>query len=86
MTNIATTSCEEEACTKQPSLRVFAGDGAGNRGLSRAGQAIQPEDGPPIFSICPVEYLLKNADAGVREASGFVLPIVRIGERLRSVG
>jgi hypothetical protein len=36
-------------------------------------------------SICPVVYLLKKVDAGVRETDGFVLSVVRIERRLNSV-
>jgi hypothetical protein len=57
-------------------LKIFTGDGAGNRGLSCAGQAVEPEDALLALSSCPFKYFPKNIDAGVFEASIFMLAVV----------
>jgi hypothetical protein len=73
MPNIPTTSCEEEASSKTSLLKIFAGDSASNCGLSRTGQAAQPEDASLVLSVSPPVYLSKKVDAGIREARGRVL-------------
>ena len=78
MADIFPTFREEEAGPETTLLKVFASDGAGYCGLSRSSQAVQPEDAPLVLSISPVEYVPENVDAGVVEARGFVLPLVRI--------
>jgi hypothetical protein len=68
MPNISAASCEEEAGTETFLLKVSTGNRAGDRRLSRAGQAVQPEDAALILSISPVVYLSKKLDAGITEA------------------
>jgi hypothetical protein len=85
MTNISTASGEEEAGPETALPKVSAGNRAGNRGLTRAGPAVQPEDALLVLYVSPVEYLPKEIDTGVMEASGLVLLCVRVKGRILSI-
>ena len=82
MTDVSTASQEEEASPEPLFCKVFASDCTGNRRLSRAGQAVQPEDARRILPISPYLYFLKKIDAGVLKAGRFVLSMVRIEGRV----
>jgi hypothetical protein len=78
MTNISPALRKEETHSQVVFIVVFAGNCAGNRGLSSAGHAIQLEDAPFITLISPCRYLLKHVDPGVVEAKRVVPLIVRV--------
>jgi hypothetical protein len=59
-------------------IMVFAGNHAGDGGLSSTGYAAKPEDAPFITLINPCHYLLEDADLGVGEAIRVVPLIVRV--------
>jgi hypothetical protein len=50
--------------------------------LASAGQAAQPEDAWRVFAIGPVVYLAEEVDAGVGQAGGVVLSLVRVEGRV----
>ena len=56
MADISIASWEEEAGSETLLLEVVPSNSARNRGLSRAGQTVQPEDTPLILSVSPVIY------------------------------
>jgi hypothetical protein len=68
--NISTASCEEEAGPEVFLLKVSTGDCAGDRGLSRTCQAIEPEDAALVLFISPVVYLSKKLDASIWKTRG----------------
>jgi hypothetical protein len=74
--NVSTAPREEEAGPETVLFKASTGDSARNRGLSSAGQTVQPEDEVLVLPISPVVYLLKQVDASAREASGFLLPLI----------
>ena len=51
---------------------------ASDRRLSRAGQAVQPEDVPLVLSISPIVYLVRGIDGSIREVSRLLLLGIRI--------
>lgn len=64
---------------------VCMGDSPSNCGLSRASQAVQPEDQAIIVFTSPIAYLTQTVDVGFREAGRFVLPMIRVEGRFKSV-
>ena len=85
MTDISPASGEEETRSKTYFVIVFAGDRAGDGGLSSAGHAVQPEDAPLVMPISPCHYLLEDVDSGVREAKRVVLLVGRVEGCLSSI-
>jgi hypothetical protein len=85
MTDISSAPGEEETRSQTVSVIVFAGDSAGDRGLSGASHAVQPEDTPFVMSISPCHYLLKDVDSGLGEAKRVMLLVIGIEGCLSSI-
>lgn len=66
-------------------IEVFSSNSACNLGVPRAGQAIQPEDTPPILPISPVINLSKEVDPRVDKAGWLVSLCIRVKGRLIGV-
>jgi hypothetical protein len=66
-------------------FKVPASDSARDRRLPCTDQAVQPEDARLVPPISPAVYFAEEVDARIREASVFVLSLVRIEGRLNSV-
>ena len=78
MTDISTTSREEEAGSQAFLVGVSTADRSCDRRLSCTSQTVQPENAPFILCISPVVYLLEEIDVCVLQAGGFVLLRVRV--------
>jgi hypothetical protein len=84
MADISAAAREEETGSEALLVKVCARDSACDRGLSRAGQAVKPEDATPISSVGPFIDIVKEVDAGIREAERIVLSLVRVERRICS--
>ena len=59
-------------------IKAFTGDCACDHQLSRASQAVQPENALLILSISPVVYFLEDASVSIGKAGRVVLSLVYI--------
>ena len=57
---------------------------ARNRRLSRAGQAVQPEDARRVLPIGPAVYLFEEVDTRIGKAGWIVLSLVCVERRVCS--
>lgn len=73
VTNVSAASREEEASYKALLFEAPPSDSPRNRRLPCACQAAQPEDAWYVLCIRPAIYLVKEVDACVGEAGGFML-------------
>jgi hypothetical protein len=78
VTNIPPAPGKEDTCSQVVFIIVFAGNRAGDSGLSSTSHAVQPEDVPFITLINLCHYLLEDADSSVGEAIRVVPLIVRV--------
>ena len=80
--DVSACSREEEACGES-ALRVVTRSYRLRYGrLAGASQAAQPEDAGRVVAIGPVVYLAQEVDAGVGQAGGVVLALVRVEGRV----
>ena len=84
ITDISTTSREEEAGSEMLLFQVSPSDSTRNR-LFSAGQAVQPKDAALVPPISPVIYLLEEVDTGIGKADRVVLLLVCVKERILGV-